>query len=262
MVDAHKIGMYFFLLGVLIAIFSGTFAVFEEMVVLKLLFLIITGVFVGLLNIDREQELGFLLATGVFIIASRAIDDYLASFAILSNFEQMIFNLIIFISSAALIVALKIIFEYSSQGDRHLEKRKELHGVFYTQSSTTWNMIVFGAVALALVLFILELFFKVASRHEMIFLFLTVLVEVVFVVDLVFLYRKSKDWPHFFRTSWLDIIAILPLGSVFALAKTARFVKIVRILSKSGRATRLAGVSHSMKFFSDKSDFNEVLKKK
>jgi hypothetical protein len=261
MVDLQKIGMYVFILGALIAIFSGAFPILQEMTTLRVLFMIITGTFVGLLNISKEQEFGFLIATGVFIIASRAIDYYLKELILLSNLNDIIFNLIIFVSSAAVVVALKLIFRFASQHEPEAEEQELPKEFEVPLAEEAWNFTVFVAVVLIFVIFILEAFFFTGGLGP----FLTVLTYIVlgvFVIDLFVLYRKARHWKIFLKRNWLDIIAVIPLGSVFSLAKLFRFVKIAKVISQSSRLSKLTKMHHSTKFFSSHSGFNKYLKKK
>lgn len=261
MVNIQKFGTYFFIIGVLIAIFTGGFTVSAEMEVIALLMLIITGGFVGLLNIEEEREMHFLIAVGVFIIATRAIDDYLFGLQLMEDFGRMLTNLIIFAASAGIVVGLKLIFHYASYKE---EKRDDEEPEFSDpQTESAWNMVIFIGVCLAFIIFILEVFFYTNGLTPFLE-YLSWAVLAVFVVDLVLLVRHAKGFWHFLRHHWADIISVIPIAGIFQLAKIARITRLARIarVMRAGRLGRMSKISHSTKFFSQHSGFNQYLKKK
>ncbi|MBN1275575.1 ion transporter [Candidatus Woesearchaeota archaeon] len=262
--DIQKLGTYFFIVGVLIAIFSGAFAISADMQIIALLMLIITGSFVGLLNIDEEREMHFLVAAGVFIIAAQALEHYrvLAGLELLSDFSTMLTNLIIFSSSAGIVVGLKLIFHYSS----YKEKKQYDDEPEFTdpQTETVWNVIIFIAVCLAFVIFILEVFFY-TNGLTAVLTYISWVVLAVFAVDLGILISKAKGFWHFIKHHWPDIISVIPVYGVFQLLKVVRVLRVARIarvMQSGGRLSRVSKISHSTKFFSKESGFNKYMKKK
>lgn len=248
-----RVGNYFFILGVLLAIFSGGFPASEGMQEIKLLLLIITGVFVGLFNIEEQKEIHFIIATVGLILASNALESYLQMLSILSNFNEILTSFIIFASSGAVVSALKLIFSHGPA----LEDEEELQ-VMNPVSEERWNLTVFVAVCFALVLFILESFFYTNGLTPF-FEVLSYLVIIVFIVDAVILYKRSKNMKSFLRYHWADVLAILPLSGMFQLAKLLRFARIIRVFSKTSRIARVSRISHSAKFFSKHSGFNKYM---
>lgn len=261
--DIQKLGTYFFIVGVLIAILSGAFTISGDMQTIALLMLIITGSFVGLLNIEEEREMHFLIAAGVFIIASRAIDDYLIGLELLKNFNDMLTNLIIFAASASIVVGLKLIFHYASYKEEEKEEDIE-HEFDDPHTESVWNVIIFVAVCLAFVIFILEVFFYTNGLTPVLN-YLTWVILAVFLVDLVILITRAKGFFSFFKHHWADIISIIPVAGVFQLLKVVRVLriaKIARLLQSTGRLSRMSKITHSAKFFSKKSGFNKYVSKK
>ncbi|MBD3209679.1 ion transporter [Candidatus Woesearchaeota archaeon] len=259
MVNIQKLGTYFFIIGVLLAIFSGAFPVTQDMHTIVLLLLIITGGFVGLLNIEEEREMHFLIAVGVFIIASRAIDDYLIGLQLLDNFSVILTNLIIFSATAGIVVGLKLIFHYAStKEDDAYEYEQEFDD---PKKESVWNLVIFVAVCLAFVIFILEVFFYTDGLTP-ILQYLSWVVIAIFAVDLVILITRAKGFWHFLKHHWPDIVSVVPVTNALQLAKFLRVARIARIAGRASRLSRISKISHSSKFFSKHSGFNQYLKKK
>lgn len=261
--NIQKIGTYFFIVGVLIAILSGAFPISGDMQTIALLMLIITGAFVGLLNIEEEREMHFLIAAGVFIIASRAIDDYLVGLELLKNFNDMLSNLIIFAGAAGVVVGLKLIFHYASYKEEDEEESIE-HEFENPYTESVWNAIIFVAVCLAFVIFILEVFFYTNGLTPVLE-YISYVILAVFAIDLVILITKAKGFFSFFRHHWADIVSIIPVTGVFQLLKVVRIMRLARltkVMQSSSKLARMSKITHSTKFFSKKSGFNKYLKKK
>lgn len=259
MINIQKIGTYFFIIGVLIAIFSAAFPVSAEMETIVLLLLIITGAFVGLLNIEEEREMHFLIAVGAFILSTRAIDEYLIGLELLGNFATMLANMIIFSATAGVVVGLKLIFHYASVREE-ISYEEELTFVDPKKESM-WNVVIFVAVCLAFVIFILEAFFYTNGLTPFLEGISWAIVA-IFIVDVIVLYGRSKSTGKFLRHHWIDIVAIIPFSGAFQLAKFLRVARIARITGRTTKLARISKVSHSTKFFSQKSGFNHYLKKK
>lgn len=257
--NIEKVGTYFFILGVLIAILSGAFPINADMQVIVLLLLIITGAFTGLLNIEEEREIHFLIAAIAFILASTVIKDYLLGLELIESFSKILSNLVVFSATASIVVGLKLIFQYASLRE---ERTYEEELVFDDpKKESTWNMIIFIGVCLSFIIFILEAFFYTKGLTQIIS-YLSWAIIAVFLVDLIILFiRSEKSW-SFFRYHWADIIAVIPFIEVFQLAKVLRITRIARFAGKTSKLSRIGKISHSSKFFSNNSGFNQYLKKK
>jgi len=58
----------------------------------------------------------------------------------------------------------------------------------------------------------------------------------VFVLDLIFKYKKAKNIPNFLKTSWLDIIAVFPFFLVFRVFET---MGLIRGIVETGQEAQL-----------------------
>ena len=261
MIDIQKVGTYFFILGVLISIFTGGFVVDQDMQTIVLLLLIITGAFVGLLNIEEEREFHFLLAGGVFIIAVQALNTNLTGLELLSDFKEILHNLVIFTSTACIVVGLKLIFHYASVREDVDKKDEELAEFDDPKQQEIWDFVIFLSVCLAFIIFILEAFFY-TNGLDLVLEYVSYAIIFVFLIDAIILFGKSKNVLFFFKNHWADVLSIIPLSGAFQLAKLVRFAKISRAFSRTSKLARMSKISHSAKFFSKHSGFNKYLDQK
>ncbi len=75
------------------------------------------------------------------------------------------------------------------------------------------NKIIPYAVILLLLVIIYELFFHVENENiQLAVHIIDGIVIAIFVVDLIFLWIRSKTARFFFKNYWLDIVAIFPFG--------------------------------------------------
>ena len=58
--------------------------------------------------------------------------------------------------------------------------------------------------------------------------FILLILLTVFVVDLIILYRKSKNLKDFFKTYWLDILMVIPYLRVIRIFRLLRVLKVMR----------------------------------
>ncbi len=258
----RKLGMALFVFGVLISLFSGVFDFIGGLDEARIPVLVIVGSLVGLLNISDNERMSFLISSAAFIIASSVIVDFSPGrILFLEGLFEIIYNLAVFVSAAAIVVSLKMVFEYLSEYDPKSDselpspsERKQVENV--------WDVIVFVAVAMVLVMLVLESFFDLTPFPGLASMLQVTdyVIIMIFAVDLFFLYKKSEGTKEFFRTSWLDMIAVIPLSSAFRLTKLVRGARIIRIFTRTHRA--VTRTNRSAKFFSDKSGFNKMLAEK
>ncbi|MFW5852906.1 MAG: ion transporter, partial [Nanoarchaeota archaeon] len=169
----------------------------------------------------------------------------------------MLQNLMIFITPAAVVISLKIVFEYASESDKNLEwempSPKDRH-----YGENLWDMIVFVSVAFVLVILVLESFFNLEPYPGLVSLltFIDYMIVGIFVIDLFVIYNKVRNVKLFLMRNWIDILAVIPFGSVFRLTKLVRVVRIMRVFSGAQKASKVNRIS---KFFSDDSGFNKLL---
>lgn len=115
MVESQSVGNWAFILGVIIAILAGLFAgsLDASMAGWVTLVLVVLGLVVGLLNINDKETSGFLIAAIALMAVGTAnlgsidmVGVYLAS---------MVQNIAAFVAPAALIVALKAVYNLASK---------------------------------------------------------------------------------------------------------------------------------------------------
>ena len=259
-----RLSMVMFLLGALIAILGGSFSFIPETETITIITLIILGSFIGIMNISMEEENGFLIAGGVFIIASLAIIDLLSKFLLLDIIARILHNLIIFLAPACIVVAFRVIVEYASQCEWSLKKEEKAAVQIYrglTHKERLWDATVLFAVALAFIILVLQLFFEI-DQYQRIIAIIDGIIIAVFFVDLMILYSRVHDFRRFLKTSWLDIIAVIPLGLIFRLTKIVRFVRILERMSKAQKAVRMSKMNRPSKFFSESSERFEEKKRR
>ena len=244
----RKLGMYLFTLGAIIALLAGAFPLAEDAHNLALVSLVFLGVFSAILNITQEEEHPFLIAGSAFLLAILCFDALLGEnplvLALTNFFEVVVF----FIGSMVATVALKLVVLYGHEN----EVRKPLEGVQETEEHAAlllitprehaWNLTVFLAVAASFIVVLLDVFFSL-NRYVLSLLILDLFVMVIFIVDLVVLYRREKDVVSFLKHCWLDILAAIPFWHFTRVLKIARLFKLFEFLK----------LSRTAKFFSDKS---------
>ncbi len=250
--------MVFFLIGVLIAVFSGAFDVLEGLENTRLLLLVTLGVIVGLLNISKDEQMSFLVASVAFLFSSNILIGVSpVGMRVLQGIFLMLYNLMVFVASATLVIALKLVFEYASESKKDVVFEVPKHDE-RPHSENIWDLTVFVSVAFVIVILILESFFNLEPYPDLvnILIFLDYVIIGIFAIDLVVLYNKQKNLKLFFQKNWLDMIAVIPFGTVFRLTKLVRLVRIVRIFTRAQKASR---VNRASKFFSDESGFNKLI---
>lgn len=120
------------------------------------------------------------------------------------------------------------------------------------------DFLVFFAVFVVTVFLILDVF-NVSSGLDVTYLWISVVVLVIFVLDLIRLRQKVDTWKDFFAHNWLDVLATIPFellafflanidpatASKFAILKLTRFQKLTR----GARLAQIARVSKVSKEF-------------
>lgn len=104
--NLNKIGHVSFLAGIILAIVVALIPQLRGDVAVWIL--VILGVVVGLLNITTSETTGFLVAALALIIASSASALTLAT--IWTGLTSILGNVIIFVSPAAIVVAIRAVY--------------------------------------------------------------------------------------------------------------------------------------------------------
>lgn len=250
-----RIGMYFFIIGALLSILDGAFFINEEVRGLIYIVLIFTGIFAGLLNISEDEEHHFLLASGVFILVIMGFNQIFAGHPLLSRLDHFFQSAVTFVGSMALVVAIKTILEFGSQNyhvtpQENMKLRtKDIDDWNLSKGLKTWHFIIFLAVAVTFLIILLGLpIYRVPGPMQAVMDVLEWLIIVIFLLDLIVLYRHEKSFGDFLKNCWIDIVAAIPIPGIFGA------LKILRI-------SRIARISHSVKFFSQKSGVDTYLRK-
>ena len=103
--DLKKVGHYSFIAGIVLAVLIALIPQLRGDVAVWVLVLL--GVLVGLLNVTAKETTAFLVATLALILASSASALTLA--VIWTGLTSILGNIIIFVSPAAIVVALKTV---------------------------------------------------------------------------------------------------------------------------------------------------------
>ena len=102
-----RLGHWAFMVGILIAVIAGLVPAWQTATVV--LVLVILGLIVGLLNITAKETVEFLVATiALVLIGTAGIQTLPALGGIVISILE---NIVAFVSPAALIVALKAVYE-------------------------------------------------------------------------------------------------------------------------------------------------------
>ncbi|MBI2666869.1 hypothetical protein HYX13_04615 [Candidatus Woesearchaeota archaeon] len=79
------------------------------------------------------------------------------------------------------------------------------------------NKLIPYALVILLVVILVELFGEVENpTTHLVFEIVDYLVILIFVIDLIFLAIKAKSVSFFFKHYWLDLLAVIPVGLIFA----------------------------------------------
>lgn len=95
-----------FFAGLLLAIVAGFFTLPSDMVTI---ILVVLGIVIGLINITSKETSGFLLASIALILAGSAGIDKIPLFGFW--LYPILINIVTFVTPAALIVAIKAVYE-------------------------------------------------------------------------------------------------------------------------------------------------------
>ena len=104
--DLKRVGHLSFFVGIVLAVLIALIPQLRGDVAVWIL--VILGLIVGLLNVSAKETMGFLIAALTLIIASSASALTLAT--ICTGLTSILGNVIIFVSPAAIVVALKTVY--------------------------------------------------------------------------------------------------------------------------------------------------------
>jgi len=129
-----------------------------------------------------------------------------------------------------------------------------------TGSDRFIDFLVFLAVFVVTIFLLLEVGAnaKIGSLNlaniNHIYYYVSMVVFTIFVVDLVRLYRESKDFKTFLKGNWLDIFATIPFGLLaggasFEILKLAKLEKLTKLskVAKLNKASKISKISKEFK---------------
>lgn len=261
--SVQKVSQYFFIIAAVIAILDGALTLDESMRSLKFAILILAGVVVGILRHYKQKE--FVLSGLAVVITGFILLSFLGELSVLNIIGQMIFNFVVFLSAAVVVVGIEQIANIITEEEEHKDPREEIRRLKKIlpqdlQKLTferVWGIIILVGVALTFILLLAEAFFDVANFAQII-LILNGFITVLFIVDLIILYKNSKNFEDFLRRNVFDIIAAIPTVGVFRTLKLIRAARIIKVLRGTGKVTKVAHLYKTSKFFSKESYFNKV----
>ncbi|RME31624.1 hypothetical protein D6789_02150 [Candidatus Woesearchaeota archaeon] len=258
-----RLGMFFFTIGAILTVLASAFPAQGMLVSIINATLVFTGFFAGILNITSDEEHQFLVSGVVFLVSLLALDTFFGT-----NFplvlQRFLRNAALFVGTMTVLVSIRNILEMASQNyhatplERMRRRTKELETLEHSAARRAWNVVIFFAVALTFILLLMDAFFydALSPAAQQVVTLLDWVVIILFIIDLVILWREHERVSSFFRECWPDILAAVPVtNSVFALFKVVRITRVARLM----RIARVARVHRSAKFFSTKSGFHTYL---
>ena len=109
MAEVKKMGEWAFIIGVLVAIVVSLFRVSDTVAGWLVLLLVVLGLIVGLLNVSEKETTPFLVAAAALLITGTA-GGSLAIIPVIGGYLQdIVQNIAVFVTPAAIVVALKAI---------------------------------------------------------------------------------------------------------------------------------------------------------
>jgi len=109
MAEGSKMGEWAFIIGIVIAIVVSLFTVNDAVAGWLVLFLVVLGLIVGLLNVSEKETTPFLVAAAALLITGTASSS-LAIIPVIGGYLQdIVLNIAVFVTPAAIVVALKAI---------------------------------------------------------------------------------------------------------------------------------------------------------
>ena len=104
-----KMGEWAFIGGIIIAIVVSLFKVSDTVGGWLLLLLVVLGLIVGLLNVAEKETTPFLVAAAALLITGTASSSLAIIPVIGSYLQDIVLNIAVFVTPAAIVVALKAI---------------------------------------------------------------------------------------------------------------------------------------------------------
>lgn len=262
-----RITRYFFLIAAIISILAGVFSTQTDMNTLKIILLLFCGIGVGVSLHNNEKD--FLIAGGATLIAGYVSTVFLFNLVVLDSIVAMLTNFIIFLSMAVMVVGVKVVSQIATAQTVEETDTKELNklekiGKKEIEQLTfeyMWGIIILVAVGITFFMLLAEMFYDVTAFSDL-FLVLDIFVTILFIADLFILYNDSKGWKDFVTHNFFDIIASIPTVGVLRGLKIIRAVRVIKVMKSSAKFTKVIRLYRTTKFFSKRSYFTQLEKKK
>lgn len=130
------------------------------------------------------------------------------------------------------------------------------------------DLLVFIAVFVVTIFLILDIV-KPAGMFDpekvsSIYIYVEIGVLIIFLADLLRIWKESPDLKHFFKTGWLDILATIPFGLLGPLANVKGFgiLKWARVAGRLNKFARASKITKEFKAASHLKKEGEEYKKK
>jgi len=255
-----KLLQYFFLIAAVVSILDGVFTLQPTMESVKYIVLILSGIVVGLLIREDYSKLfisGLSYLFGVFLI-----QQFLGKLIFLNGLLMMLVNFAIFVSVILMMLGLEQFLSLissksnSKNNTKNKSEKKYLKTINNPEFERAWSILILVAVGFTFVIILSELFFNI-GRLAKLFYLLDMIITFFFIIDVIILYLRSKNFDEFIRENIFDVISAIPLVGVLRSLKLIRAVKIIKF-TKMAKTTKVLKTNKTTKFFSNKSDFNDV----
>ncbi len=113
------------------------------------------------------------------------------------------------------------------------------------------DFLIFIAVAVVTIFLVLEVFpFRGIdiTKLNKIYLYMNIMVLIIFVLDLIRVYKDSNGVVDFLKKGWLDILATIPFGLIsYIFFDTSSYVSAINTVAKSSRVVKLIKLSKAAK---------------
>jgi hypothetical protein len=103
----EKVGSWAFIIGVIIAIIAGLTGITDTWIAA---FLVIIGLIVGFINIAAKESMNYLVAS-IALLVTNAATKWNALGLVGNYISAILGNIAVFVAPAAVIVALKAVYE-------------------------------------------------------------------------------------------------------------------------------------------------------
>lgn len=102
------------------------------------------------------------------------------------------------------------------------------------------------------------------TKIDQIYYWVNLVVLLIFLIDLVRLFKQSDGWSDFFKTNWLDILATIPFGLIAEQGAAFQLLKLSRLskLMKLQKISKISKISKEFKAASHLKQESEEYSKK